>query len=160
MPDGFTLSPWSFGFNILCCGPENTNFHTDWEDPADAFITLHGTGKKIWIFPPPGKFAALYERLTENPKNLLPHLKDIKPDGSYCVQLPVDIVYLPFGQIHLVVEIATSFQCTCLLSVSNFITPERETQVWKLVSQGRLQRERVLRCWERPVSALQITTKI
>ena len=107
LPDGFTLSPWSFGFNILSCGPQYTNFHTDWEDPTDAFITLHGTGKKIWIFLPPGEFAALYERPTENPENLLTHLKD-KSKNGHCVQLPGDTVYLPFGQFHLVVTIAES----------------------------------------------------
>ena len=108
LPDGFTLSPWSFGFNILSCGPQYTNFHTDGEDPTEAFITLHGTVKKIWIFLPPGEFAALYERPTENPENLLTHLKDIKQKRSYCVQLPGDTVYLPFGQFHLVVTIAES----------------------------------------------------
>ena len=102
-------------------------------------------GRKFWIFLPPGKFTALYERLTENPENLLTHLNDIQQKGSYCVQLPGDTVYLPFGQFHLVVTIAENFQWMCLLSVSTFISPERETRVWKLVSQGRLHRERVLR---------------
>ena len=133
LPDGFTLSPWSFGFNILSCGPQYTNFHTDWEDPTDAFITLHGTGKKIRIFLPPGEFAALYERPTENPENLLTHLKDIKQKRSYCVQLPGDTVYLPFGQFQSSSNNCGKFNCPVQLISNNFEAPENEYSAWSII---------------------------
>ena len=157
LPHGFTLSPWSIGFNILSAGAQYTNFHCDWEDPCDAFITLHGTGKRFWVFLNPCKMAANLERFSENPSSSIHQLDYFKDYAVQGWQLPGDTVYLPFGQYHCVLTIARPDQWTCLLSVSTFISPKDQKMAWPGIAQERLQKQREIQRSQGVITTLLVS---
>ena len=160
LPDGYTKTPWSFGFNVLSCGKQYTSFHCDWEDPADAFITLHVTSKKLWIFLSPGKLASAFERLSGTLESLLMLLPELKTSCVQGLQLPGDTIYLPFGCYHCVLTPAQDNQWTSLLSVSTFISPQQQEKTWKAIIQGRVQQRRQTLRVEGPVASLLVSCKI
>ena len=138
LPPTFELAPWSFGFCILGEGPQFVPWHSDWEDAADSFITLHGQASKLWILLPPGKFAAEVERLAREVPALIDQLPELVDQAYIAVQAPGETLYLPYGWHHTVSTFGVQNQFTCLLSISTLISEERKKTAWAGVTQGAL----------------------
>ena len=91
------FEPFQKSYTILSQGCPFVKWHSDWEDAADSFISLHGLGSKLWFFMKPGKSAAMAERLAENPKNMIAQLSELSDKVSIAFQKPGDTLYLQFG---------------------------------------------------------------
>ena len=136
LPSNFELFHKTYGFTILSQGCQFVKWHSDWEDAADSFISLHGLGSKLWFLMKPGKSAAMAEKLAKDPKDMIAQLSELTDKVSIAFQKPGDTLYLPFGYHHAVVTFSLENEWTFLLSVSTIISSERAESAWSSITQG------------------------
>ena len=104
--------------------------------------------------------ASEFERLSGTLEILLILTQELKTSCVQGLQLPGDTIYLQFGCYHCVLTPAQDNQCTSLLSVSTFISPQQQEKEWKAITQGSVQQRRQPRRVEGPVASLLVNCKI